>query len=74
MAAVLEHLIQKEHLEASVELVGSFCMAECSTGISVKVGDLQYKQLCLEQASDFFYREILPRAGKERADPWSRTG
>jgi NADH:ubiquinone oxidoreductase subunit E len=64
LAATLEDLIQKENLDAKIELIGSFCMAECSTGISVKLGDRQYKEVRAEETVDFFYREVLPWMGR----------
>ncbi len=74
LAAMIEDLIQKENLEANVELVGSFCMAECSTGISVKLGDRQYKEIRAEKAVDFFFQEVLPWMGKGPQKQWNPVG
>ena len=45
LAASLEKLIEREKLSDRVELVGAFCMDVCSTGVSIKVGDRQYREI-----------------------------
>jgi NADH:ubiquinone oxidoreductase subunit E len=60
LASALERLIEKEALEAKVDLIGSFCMSECSPGISIRVGDHQYRDVRFEDAEHFFYQEIFP--------------
>ncbi len=60
LASALEGLIEKEALDAKVELVGSFCMGECSPGISIRVGEHQYRDVHFEDAEIFFYREVFP--------------
>lgn len=63
LAAALEQLIAKEDLSAQIELVGSFCMNDCSNGISVKVMDRQYHQVQPHDAEAFFYQEVMPLIG-----------
>ncbi|MBC7257662.1 MAG: (2Fe-2S) ferredoxin domain-containing protein [Chloroflexi bacterium] len=65
-ADALERLIQKAGLEDRVRLVGAFCMEQCSKGISVKVGDQQYREIHFLEAESFFEKEILPRLEREK--------
>jgi NADH:ubiquinone oxidoreductase subunit E len=60
LAEALEKLIEKEALQDQVELIGSFCMGECSPGVSVRIGDRQYREVRCEEAENFFYQEVLP--------------
>jgi NADH:ubiquinone oxidoreductase subunit E len=60
LAAALEKLIEREKLSDRVELVGAFCMDVCSTGVSIKVGDRQYREIHPEDAEAFFYKEVWP--------------
>jgi NADH:ubiquinone oxidoreductase subunit E len=60
VAAALEQLIEREKLSDKVELVGAFCMEMCSTGVSIKVGQRQYREVHPEDAEVFFYKEIWP--------------
>ena len=60
LAASLEKLIEREKLSDRVELVGAFCMDVCSTGVSIKVGDRQYREIHPEDAEAFFYNEVWP--------------
>jgi NADH:ubiquinone oxidoreductase subunit E len=60
LASALEGLIEKAALQDQVEIIGSFCMGECSPGISIRVGDRQYREIHCEEAETFFYQEVLP--------------
>ena len=60
LAAALEELIEKEALQEQVQLIGSFCMGECSPGISIRVGERQYREVRFQDAETFFYQEIFP--------------
>jgi len=60
LAASLEQLIEREDLADRIELIGAFCMEQCSTGISIKVGDRQYREIHPEDAETFFSEAILP--------------
>lgn len=62
LAAALEQFIARENLSAEIELVGSFCMNDCSNGVSVKVMDRQYHEILPQRAEEFFNTEILPLA------------
>jgi NADH:ubiquinone oxidoreductase subunit E len=67
MAAVIEQLIERENLADQVELVGAFCMDQCSNGVSLKVGKRQYRDLQPQDAETFFYEKVLPCVqGKEK--------
>jgi NADH:ubiquinone oxidoreductase subunit E len=61
LASMLEGLIKKEALEGELQLAGSFCMGECSTGVSIKIGDEQFRTIYPQDVETFFYSEILPR-------------
>lgn len=61
LAAALESLIREAGLEEEVELVGSFCMGECSTGVSLRVGEELYREVHPEEAEAFFREVVLPR-------------
>ena len=60
IAARIEQLIVRERLSDQVELVGAFCMDQCSNGVSLKVGDRQYREIHPQDAETFFYQEVLP--------------
>jgi len=64
LAGTLEALIAQEHLADRVELVGAFCMEQCSMGVSVRVGEQVYAGLDPDQAEEFFYEAILPLLGE----------
>ncbi len=64
-AAALEREIEKRGLGDRIRLVGAFCMEQCSKGISVKVGDRQYRELHFLEATSFFEREVLPLLERE---------
>jgi len=74
LAGVLEALIEKASLNQRVQLVGSFCMGECSTGISVKLGDRSYRDVRLEEAENFFYQELLPWAHRGENERCNNPG
>jgi hypothetical protein len=61
LAAALEGLIEREALQEQVQLIGSFCMGDCSPGISIQVGERQYRDVRFEDAETFFYQEVLPQ-------------
>ncbi len=60
LAAELEKLIAQENLSDRIVLEGAFCMETCSKGVSVRVGERQYRELRPQDAATFFYREIIP--------------
>jgi len=59
-ADALERIIDREGLGDKVQLVGAFCMEQCSKGISIRVGDKQYREVHFLDAEPFFRNEILP--------------
>lgn len=59
LAVTIQNLIEKERLEAAVDIVGAFCMDTCSKGISVRVGERQFSGIRPEEGEAFFYREIM---------------
>jgi NADH:ubiquinone oxidoreductase subunit E len=67
LAARLEELLARENVAHRVEMIGSFCMEECSRGVSVRVGDRQYREIRPENAESFFSSEILPLIAAEES-------
>jgi len=65
LAESLERLIEQEDAAARVEVVGSFCMGECSRGISVKVGETLYREVMPPHAEQFFRDAVLPQLESE---------
>lgn len=65
LAASLEKLIEKEKVQDQVELVGAFCMDECSTGVAVRINDQVFREIYPADAESFFYKQILPRIRNE---------
>jgi NADH:ubiquinone oxidoreductase subunit E len=59
LAVTIQNLIDKEHLDGRVDIVGAFCMDACSKGISVRVGERQFSGIRPEEGEFFFYREIM---------------
>jgi NADH:ubiquinone oxidoreductase subunit E len=62
LAAEIQRLIDKENLAGLVDIVGAFCMDTCSKGVSIRVGETAFSGIKPEDAEEFFYREIAPRA------------
>jgi NADH:ubiquinone oxidoreductase subunit E len=64
LAVEIQKLIEKEHLEGLVDIVGAFCMDACSKGVSVRVGEREFSGIKPEQAQEFFYKEIINQVDK----------
>ncbi|MDF2472932.1 MAG: hypothetical protein K0R21_714 [Anaerocolumna sp.] len=56
----LENLLKLHNLNEKVELVGSFCIGNCKSGVCVKV-DNELFSLVPEDTENFFTSEILRR-------------
>jgi|LSQX01.2.fsa_nt_gb NADH:ubiquinone oxidoreductase subunit E len=54
----LQALVAKNNLSDSVELGGTFCMGNCTSGVSVTV-DGKLFSLSTDTVEDFFENEIL---------------
>jgi NADH:ubiquinone oxidoreductase subunit E len=67
VAATFERLIDQEGLADEVELMGAFCMEECSMGVAVRVEDKVYRGVHPEDAEAFFRDEILSVVTKDVA-------
>ncbi len=67
VAATFENLIDQEGLADQVELMGAFCMEECSMGVAVRVEDKVYRGVHPEDAEAFFRDEILSVVKKDVA-------
>ncbi len=57
-------LIEKE-APGMVELKGSFCMEKCGNGVSVKIGDLIFADLRVEDVESVFREHVLPAVEKK---------
>lgn len=56
----LDQLISENNLKKEVELVGSFCIGECTKGVCVKIEEDLFS-LSPEKTDDFFRNEVLRR-------------
>lgn len=65
VAEVLDQLIRQHDLDASMELVGAFCMEGCSMGVSLRIGDTVYTEITPDTVEDLFHTVIKPLAEKE---------
>ena len=61
VAETFERLVREQNLMAGVEVTGAFCMDQCSMGVSVHFGEHTYRGVLLEEAEEFFRREIQPQ-------------
>jgi NADH:ubiquinone oxidoreductase subunit E len=59
-ASDLERLIKEHEMAAKVELVGAYCMEQCSMGVSVRVRGRLYRAVSPKDAERFFEEEICP--------------
>jgi len=67
LAAALEGLIAKANLADQIELVGAFCMEQCSTGVSIRIGSKGYRGIQVQDAETFFNSEVLPLVQSKEA-------
>ena len=56
----LQTLIAENGLEDKVELVGTFCLGTCQTGVSVKADEALYS-LNPEDVKLFFEKEVMAK-------------
>ena len=56
----LQTLIEENELSDKVELVGTFCLGACQTGVSVKIDETLYS-LSPENVISFFEKEVLTK-------------
>lgn len=56
----LQTLIAENKLEDKVELVGTFCLGSCQSGVSVKADETLYS-LNPEDINSFFEKEVLAK-------------
>ncbi|MDF2819824.1 MAG: dehydrogenase subunit [Clostridiales bacterium] len=57
---ILERLVSLNEINDKIEMNGSFCMGECTKGVSVKIDD-QIFSLVPSTTEKFFNEEVLPR-------------
>lgn len=58
---IFDELIKLNKLQDKVELKASFCLAHCTKGVSVKVGDEFINELTLSNAKDIFEKYIIKK-------------
>ena len=56
----LQTLISENALEDKVELVGTFCLGACQTGVSVKIDETLFS-LKPEDVKTFFEKEVMTK-------------
>lgn len=56
----LQTLIAENKLEDKVELVGTFCLGTCQSGVSIKADETLYS-LNPEDINSFFEKEVLTK-------------
>jgi NADH:ubiquinone oxidoreductase subunit E len=61
--ACLQSLIAERELEARVTLKGSFCLENCSAGVSVRVGEKLLAGVLPETTVDVVWPEIAEQLG-----------
>jgi NADH:ubiquinone oxidoreductase subunit E len=61
VAQTLQSAITAHNLQAEVEIVGTFCLENCSMGVTLKIGEQVFDGIRPEEAPAFFEREVLPR-------------
>lgn len=59
----LQELVAKNDLKDIVELGGTFCMGNCTNGVSVTV-DGRLFSLSTDTVEDFFEKQVLPQLCK----------
>ncbi|NLN16365.1 MAG: (2Fe-2S) ferredoxin domain-containing protein [Firmicutes bacterium] len=58
--SILQSLIAKYGLEEKVILKGSFCMQQCTQGVTVRIDGVVHSGLGKEDASRLFHHIVLP--------------
>ncbi len=56
----LQTLIAENGLEDKIELIGTFCLGTCQTGVSIKVDEIPYS-LNPEETKLFFEKEVVAK-------------
>lgn len=56
----LQTLIRERGLSDQIEMVGQFCMGDCTRGVNVRVDGERFS-VSPDTASVFFEKEVLPR-------------
>lgn len=63
----LQNLTMQHGFQNEVELCGTFCMGNCTNGVSVMI-DNELFSLCPQTVKLFFDSEVLVRAKKDREE------
>lgn len=58
---IFQDIIKEMHLEDKVELKASFCLGNCTKGVSIKVGEEIIGNITPENAKEKFKEYILMR-------------
>jgi len=56
---IFQKLIESNGLSDSVLLKGSFCLGKCCSGVSVKVNDGDIMSVTVDDAGNFFEKNLL---------------
>jgi len=56
---IFQNLIESNGLSQSVLLKGSFCLGKCCNGVSVKVDEGEIMSVTVEDARNFFEKNLL---------------
>jgi NADH:ubiquinone oxidoreductase subunit E len=57
----LQKLIKKDKLESKIEIKASFCLGQCTKGVSVKVDDDDIITVSPDTVHEFYHDNILRR-------------
>lgn len=55
----IETLLKEKNVEDRVTLKGAFCLGECTSAVSVKIGDGPIHSLAVEDVDKFIEKHIL---------------
>ncbi|SKA95057.1 NADH dehydrogenase subunit E [Caloramator quimbayensis] len=58
---IFQEIIKEKKLEEKVELKASFCLGNCTNGVSIKVDDVIFGNLTPENAREKFDEYILKK-------------
>jgi NADH:ubiquinone oxidoreductase subunit E len=60
----LQKLIKKDKLESKIEIKASFCLGQCTKGVSVKVDDDDIITVSPDTVHEFYHDNILRRVNQ----------
>ncbi len=66
---LLQELLERHGLTARVVLRGSFCMENCTQGVTIRIGGQLHRGVFPEDVPALFAREVLGRLTEGRTSP-----